>query len=169
MFLRLSTNSLQELAVARRRRDGLAHELEPDLRAESEHVAELNVQEAERLEQSRVRERPCIDRIEPDRARGIDCHALCFGIVTRDKHAEPLFAKPPAVHVLRELRVECLHHARARQFLLQLLGATRRVSKRKLHVLGQRVRHVDDGLTVDEITEQSVRDSERGTARYMFV
>lgn len=49
-----------------------AREVEPDLRAQAEDVSELDVQIAQRFEESRVRQWPRIDRVEADRLREIE-------------------------------------------------------------------------------------------------
>lgn len=46
-----------------------ANQLQADIRAEPEHVPELDIEIAQGLEQSRIQQRACADRIEPDSFR----------------------------------------------------------------------------------------------------
>ena len=63
-----------------------ADELEADLVAQAEHVAKLDIEVTERLEESRIRERTCIDRVESDRRRDLARIALRLRPVAGDEH-----------------------------------------------------------------------------------
>src|SRR5688500_4526088 len=69
-----------------------ANEAKTDLRAETEHVAELDVEVAEGLDKPRVRERSRIDGVEADRTCEVEDRALCLRVVANHEGGKALVA-----------------------------------------------------------------------------
>src|SRR5687768_8233079 len=82
-----------------------AKQLEADLRAQAERVAELDVEVRERLDEAGVAQRAGVDRVEADLVGELADRLLRSVVVGRDQSAQALLAEAPGVHVLGEHRV----------------------------------------------------------------
>src|SRR6266702_3321082 len=114
----------------------------------AEHIPQLDVEVAKRLQMSGVLQWPRVDRIEADGLAQLENRFACCCVIACSEEAQLLSDYRSAAHMLSENSIECLDHARSGECLLQLLGAARAEANGKLHVGRQRIRDVPDRFAV---------------------